>query len=104
MLRPGYAKRFARDIKRLQRKHTDLAPLREVMSLVIEDSDEARRILRQLHKAHRLQGTPFPTDECHVANAGDWLLLWSTRGDMVVFQRTGTHEEVLGNFKDLTQP
>lgn len=104
MLRPEYAQRFARDIKRLKHRHIDLAPLREVMELVIEDSDEAKETLRRRHNAHRLHGTPFPTDECHVANAGDWLLLWSTRAGMVVFQRTGTHEEVLGNFKDLTPP
>lgn len=104
MLQAAYAKRFAQDVKRLKRKHVNLSPLREVMELIINNSTEAKETLQRRHNAHRLQGTPFPTKECHVANAGDWLLLWSTNDNRVVFQRTGTHEQVLGSFKELTRP
>lgn len=34
------------------------------------------------------------SNECHVANAGDWLVIWCTEGQIAFFQRTGSHDEL----------
>ena len=43
---------------------------------------------------HTLSGKWSGSNECHVCNAGDWLLVWSVKGDLAVMQRTGTHDEL----------
>lgn len=94
MLLPEYTSIFRRDVKALQRKHVDTAPLREVIELVLADTGEAKEILRRRHNAHRLKGAWSGSNECHVANAGDWLLIWRTGNGIAVFQRTGTHDQL----------
>ena len=43
---------------------------------------------------HRLSGQWAGSNECHVANAGDWLIIWQVHGDIAYFQRTGSHSEL----------
>lgn len=94
MLRADYTPQFERDVKALLRKHVEMEPLKEVIRLVLTDSPEAREILRQRHNAHRLRGSWAGSNECHVANAGNWLVIWKTGNGMAVFQRTGTHAQL----------
>ncbi|MEE0654424.1 type II toxin-antitoxin system YafQ family toxin [uncultured Bifidobacterium sp.] len=97
MLKIDYTKAFERDIKRLKRRHTDLADLREVIRLVSEDTMESKETLRRRHRAHRLQGKNWiGVVECHVGNAGDWLTIWLTEDGVAIFLRTGTHAEIFG--------
>ena len=46
---------------------------------------------------HKLTGKWTGSSECHVANAGDWLVIWTTVGDIAHFQRTGSHDELFRN-------
>lgn len=94
MLDTEYTPQFSRDYKRLAKKHMDMSLLDNVMRLVAEDTKESKRALRQHHKMHRLKGEWAGSDECHVANAGDWLLIWRTGDGLAVFQRTGSHDEL----------
>lgn len=94
MLRADYSPQFERDAKRLARKHIDLEPLEEVIDLVLEDTLESRKVLKQRHKMHALKGVWAGSQECHVANAGDWLVIWRTGDGLAVFQRTGSHDEL----------
>lgn len=94
MLNPEFTAIFQRDVKRLQRKHQDMALLREVMDLILADTMEAKETLRRRHNAHTLRGAWAGSNECHVANAGDWLLIWKTGNGVAVFQRTGTHDQL----------
>lgn len=94
MLRPEYTSQFERDVKRLKKKHVSLEALKEVMLLVLEDSKESQEELSRRHNAHVLKGDWSGSNECHVANAGDWLLVWKTGKGLAVFQRTGTHDEL----------
>ncbi|WP_206214062.1 type II toxin-antitoxin system YafQ family toxin, partial [Adlercreutzia sp. ZJ154] len=32
--------------------------------------------------------------ECHVCNAGDWLLIWIVDNGVAYLERTGTHNEL----------
>lgn len=94
MLRPNYTPRFKKDVKRLERKRVDLSPLRNVMQLILDDTSKAKEELRRHHDMHALKGDWRGSYECHIANAGDWLLIWATSKDQAYFQRTGSHGEL----------
>lgn len=85
---------FKRDLKRLDKKHIDDAPLEEVIDLIIENTPESLETLRRRHRMHTLSGSWGGSSECHVCNAGDWLLIWRVSGDIALLQRTGTHDEL----------
>lgn len=94
-LRAKYTPAFSRDLKKkAARRHWDLAELEKVIDLVVENTVESQTILRQRHNMHRLSGAWSGSNECHVANAGDWLVIWRTEGDIAYFQRTGSHDEL----------
>ena len=85
---------FQRDVKRLKKKHIDDQPLAEVIDLIIENSPQALEKLRNRHNMHMLGGKWQESSECHVCNAGDWLLIWRTFDGIALLQRTGSHEEL----------
>lgn len=93
-LEPEYTPTFARDIKRLAKRHVDLRPLEEVVDLICRNDKESLKILRQRHTMHTLKGNWLGSHECHIANAGDWLLIWRSNAEIAVLQRTGTHDEL----------
>lgn len=78
MLEAQFASKFERDVKSLVKKRYDIGLLREVVRLVLEDTEESSAILKQRHNMHRLTGTWSGSNECHVAIAGDWLVIWKT--------------------------
>ncbi len=94
MLKQKVSPSFERDVKRLKKKHVDTEPLKEVMLLVLDDTTESKRELRRRHNMHSLKGEWQDSLECHVANIGDWLLIWCVADGFAVFQRTGTHHEL----------
>ena len=94
MLAAKFSERFKRDLKRLDKKHVDDKPLEAVISLIIENSAESISELKRHHNMHTLSGKWSGSNECHVCNAGDWLLIWRVEGDLAVMQRTGTHDEL----------
>ena len=89
MLKPDYTAAFQRDIKKLKRKHADLRPLKEVIRLVLEYTADSKEALRRRHRAHTLTGDLNGVLECHIGNAGDWLLLWIRDDGTAMFMRTG---------------
>lgn len=94
MLNSDFTSRFAKDIRKLKKRHVDVTLLKEVMNLIIEDSPHSRTKLKTHHNMHSLKGVWHGSFECHVANAGDWLLIWARNGQQVIFQRTGKHKEL----------
>lgn len=50
--------------------------------------------LRRRYRMHSLKGNWAGAKECHVANAGDWLLIWITSKTHAYFLRTGTHDDL----------
>ncbi|HIW75809.1 MULTISPECIES: type II toxin-antitoxin system RelE/ParE family toxin [Gordonibacter] len=89
-----FTPQFKRDFKQLQKKHVDTAPLESVFALVLENSERSHNELVRRHNMHVLTGVWKGSYECHVANAGDWLLIWKTGEGLAVFQRTGSHDEL----------
>ena len=96
MLEPEYTPRFNKDIKRLRKKHVDTGPLRAVVRLILDNSAASIEELKRRHNMHTLSGEWMGSNECHVANAGDWLLIWCVAGELAIFQRTGSHDELFG--------
>ncbi len=96
MLTAKFTSKFQRDVKRLKRKHVDLQPLEELVDLVIQNTPAALQELRRRHNMHDLKGEWAGSRECHVANAGDWLVIWREGNGIAAFQRTGSHDELFG--------
>ena len=94
MLRVAYTARFQRDVKRLKKKRCDLDQLKALIDLVAQNTPEALDELRRRHNMHELKGEWSGSRECHVANAGDWLVIWRDEDTFVTFQRTGSHDEL----------
>lgn len=94
MLKQKVSPTFKRDVKRLKKKHADVNLLKDVMLLIIEDSKTSKTELRRKHNMHALKGGWSGNLECHVANTGDWLLIWCVENGYAVFQRTGRHDEL----------
>ena len=70
---------FSRDLKKkAHRRNWNL------VDLVLENSPESMEILKRRHNMHRLSGSWAGRSECHVANSGDWLVIWSSN-DSVAF-------------------
>ncbi len=93
-LKAQFTPTFKRDLKRLDKKHADDKPLAEVIDLIIENSPTSLEELRRRHRMHTLSGAWLGSSECHICNAGDWLLVWRVSQGIALLQRTGTHDEI----------
>ena len=94
-LTADFSSAFKRDVKKkAKRRGWDLEQLEHVIDLVVENSPESMEELRRRHNMHTLSGTRKGRNECHVANAGDWLVIWSANSRVAFFERTGSHDEL----------
>ena len=90
-----FAPAFSRDLKKKAvRRQWGLGQLESVIDLILENTAESHKVLRKRHSMHRLSGEWGGSNECHVANAGDWLVIWRTSDDAAYFQRTGSCDEL----------
>ncbi|WP_172135259.1 type II toxin-antitoxin system YafQ family toxin [Adlercreutzia sp. ZJ473] len=94
MLDVEYSSQFKQDYKHCKKKRLPMVELRRVVELVAENSEESLGELRRRHNMHTLQGKWRGRCECHVANAGNWLVIWSANDTAAFFERTGTHDEL----------
>lgn len=94
-LTADFSTAFSRDLKKkAKRRNWDLQELRKLIDLVLENSPESVEILKRRHNMHRLSGGWAGRNECHVANSGDWLVIWSQNDRVAFFERTGSHDEL----------
>lgn len=82
----------------------NMAPLHEVVELILQNDLESYQEFTRRHNAHVLTGRWSGSRECHVCNVGDWLLVWAVRDGLAVFQRTGTHDEIFRHWVALVCP
>ena len=95
MLKAQYTPRFEKDIRKIIRKqNSDFSELSDLINLILQDTKDSREELVRRHRKHALKGKYKHLFECHVANAGDWLLLWKEENGFAIFLRTGTHDEL----------
>lgn len=90
MLNPVYTRQFERDIKRMKRRRKNPEKLKIIIRSLI--SEEA---LDPIHREHKLIGNRQGRRECHIES--DWLLIYKTEIDRIVFERTGTHSDLFRN-------
>ena len=93
-LKATFMPSFSRDLKRVRRRGLDENELLGVIDLIIENTPESREELRRRHRMYALKGLWKGSNERHVANAGDWLVVWRERDGVAFFRRTGAHDEI----------
>jgi len=87
MLRSFPTGAFKRDAKRAERRGKDLAKLRRLLSLLIEQAP-----LPERYRDHPLKGKWAGCRDIHIEP--DWLLIYQIDGDRLVLLRTGTHADL----------
>ncbi len=80
-------KRFARDLKRMQKRGKDMVRLESVVKALL-----AGDTLPPRYRAHALGGQWKGFRECHLEP--DWLLLWKRDEDALTLVRTGSHSDL----------
>jgi len=87
MLTPVYTRQFERDVKQIARRGKNLTKLKILMrSLATGES------LDPIHRDHKLIGNWQGRRECHIES--DWLLIYKTEKEFLIFERTGTHSDL----------
>lgn len=79
--------RFEKDYRKALKSGKDMTRLKRVMTWIAADEPLPPEL-----RDHKLIGNFQGRRECHLA--GDWLLIYKLDGDMVIFERTGSHAEL----------
>jgi len=87
MLTPIRSSQFKRDVKRLQKRGKDMAKLRDLLGLLIEQAP-----LPESYQDHPLRGNWNGYRDAHIEP--DWLLLYRVDGDELYLTRTGSHADL----------
>ena len=87
MLTPDYTNRFKKDYKQALKRNYDIALLDAVIGDLINEIP-----LEEKHRDHLLVGDYNGCRECHVKP--DWLLIYQAGNGIIVFERTGTHNDL----------
>ena len=86
---------FSRDLKKkAKRRGWDLSELQKLIDLVLINTPQSMEVLKRRHNMHKVAGNWADRNERHVANAGDWLVIWSANDDVAFFERAGSHDEL----------
>ena len=80
--------RFEKDYEKAIKSGRDLARLKRVMTWIACEQELPVEL-----RDHKLVGNYQGRRECHLA--GDWLLIYKLEGDTVIFERTGSHSDLL---------
>ncbi len=84
---PEYSTRFQRDVKQAQKRGKDMTKLKELLACLIEELPLSAR-----YKDHPLRNDWAGYRDAHIEP--DWLLIYCIDGDVVRFERTGTHSDL----------
>lgn len=84
---PAYSGQFKRDVKVAQKRGKDMAKLRVLMELLIQE-----QAIPASYLDHPLKGNYRTFHDAHIEP--DWLLIYKIDGDTVRFERTGRHTDL----------
>lgn len=87
MRTPTYTRQFERDLRLMQRRGKEIEKLKTVMMLLIEEQPLVER-----YRDHPLLGNWRGRRECHIQP--DWLLIYKLQDEEIIFERTGTHNDL----------
>jgi mRNA interferase YafQ len=80
---------FRKDVKRVEKRSKDMAKLKTVILLLIEDAP-----LDPRYRDHPLKGAWAGYRDLHIEP--DWLLLYRVSETELYLARTGTHADLFG--------
>ncbi|MDR0807323.1 MAG: type II toxin-antitoxin system YafQ family toxin [Enterobacteriaceae bacterium] len=83
-----YSIQFQKDVKKAQKRHQDIAKLKTLMTLLMNNALP----LPAIYKDHPLQGNYKGYRDAHIEP--DWLLIYKITDDLLRFERTGTHADL----------
>jgi len=89
MLNVTQTPQFSRDIKKSDKKHRDIATLKEIIEKLVK-----REPIPERHKDHPLKGNYFGYRELHITWKPDFLLIYKINEDELILQRLGSHDEL----------
>jgi mRNA interferase YafQ len=84
---PSFTKQFERDLRRMRKRGKDIAKLKGVMTMLIEE-----QLLSERYRDHPLMGNWQGRRECHIEP--NWLLIYKLQRSEIIFERTGTHADL----------
>lgn len=84
---PSYSGQFKRDVKLAQKRGKDMKKLRHVIGHLLSGAPIPREL-----GDHPLKGTWKSRRDLHIEP--DWLLIYYLDGEVVRFERTGTHSDL----------
>lgn len=84
---PEYSTQFQRDVKRAQKRNKKMEKLKELISLLIADNP-----LPDRYRDHPMRNNWSGYRDAHIEP--DWLLLYCIEGNVVRFERTGSHADL----------
>ena len=87
MLSPAYTRQFERDVKRMRRRGKNLEKLKMIVRSLVQEEP-----VDLIHRDHKLGGKWQGRRECHIEF--DWILIYKTEEDRIIFERTGTHSDL----------
>lgn len=86
---PNYTGQFKRDVKLAEKRGKNTNKLRDVISLLLAGQPLPREL-----GDHPLKGEWKPSRDLHIEP--DWVLIYCVDGEVVHFERTGTHSDLFG--------
>lgn len=87
MLTPVYTHQFEKDVKRMKKRGLSIDKLKHVIRFLVMQEP-----LNPSYRDHKLHGNWKGRRECHIEP--DWLLIYKTEADRIIFERTGTHSDL----------
>ena len=82
-----HTRQFEKDAKLAKKRGKDTEKLKAVIKML-----ENEETLEDRYREHHLKGTYKGRLECHIEP--DWLLIYKIVGDVIIFERTGTHADL----------
>lgn len=86
---PSYSGQFKRDVKLAEKRGKDMEKLINVINLLLAGQAVPREF-----GDHPLKGNWKPRRDLHIEP--DWVLIYQVDGEVVRFERTGTHSDLFG--------
>lgn len=87
MYTPVYTKQFEKDVKLCGRRGKNLEKFKILAATLISGQP-----LDPIHRDHKLVGNYQGRRDCHIES--DWLLIYKTDGNRLIFERMGTHSDL----------
>ncbi len=87
MLKPAYTKQFQKDLKKMERQGKNIEKLKLIIIQLVN-----QKLLNEAHRDHKLIGNYRDRRECHIES--DWLLIYKTTEEEIIFERTGSHSDL----------